>query len=137
MRHSEEAREARKAVMEALQADDVRMYVGGTGDMGGEGGTPGNVIRYGLSEVHALALATYLRADEGKDVLRLMRQLNDENRPEGIALWTDADEKIHLREQMDKVSQLDGLPPAIRDAMEGLMRAIENEAEREDVDDED
>ena len=66
-----------------------------------------------------------------------MRELNDENRPEGIALWTDADEKIHLREQMDKVSQLDGLPPAIRDAMEGLMRAIENEAEREDVDDED
>ena len=97
MRNSEEAREARKAVMEALQSDDVLMYVGVTGDMGGKEGTQFNVIRYGMSEVHALALATYLRADEGKDVLRLMRQLNDENRPEGIALWTDADEKIHLR----------------------------------------
>ncbi len=136
MRNSEEARLARKAVMEAMQSDDALMYVGVTGDVGRDS-TSFNVIRFGMSEVHALALATYLRADEGKDVLRLMRQLNDENRPEGIELWTDADEKIHLREQMDKVSQLDGLPPAIRDAMEGLMRAIEEEAEREDVDDED
>ena len=130
--NTEEAREARQSVMRALQNDDHILYVGIEATDGEE--TAFSVVRYGMPEAHAIALATYLSATEGRDVLRLMRQLNDESRPTGIEPWTEADEKIHLRQQMDKISNLDGLPPSIRSAMEGLLRAIEDEAEKEDAD---
>ena len=98
--------------LEALQSDDL-------------GIENAAVVRFGTDHIVAFSLAHMLA--EQPEVMRLLRQMDDKYRPDGIKPWTMADHLAHIGDSMPE-----HLPNEVREALENLMRVIEEGDYNED-----
>lgn len=126
----EDQRLAKRAIMEKLGADDqflllsTRIKNGLRGLVHSDYSiTDSAVVRFGADEVVAFQIAHFLNEDE--DVSRLLRQLNDEMRPDCIVPWTMEDHLGHISSSAQNVvEKSQDLPPKVREALKSLMQLI-------------